>query len=227
MLLIREDLCDNSEECWFLKYCPDKVAKYEQGQVIIDGGQCKSCNKCEGRCQITAVATTEAEKEVVEKNLRQLPPRDMSLDVYGAEPINSKHVIYSPKEGGCSYEKAIELIKNNGNFLLIELLHKDSLICKVAGVYFDDIQRDASKAIGEKYNGEIEHVIIYAGDQLDVFKRFAEYFGIKDISKSPMIVLYQNNKVIGVYSHGLIHFRKYSSDEFQKDIRQMMENYNV
>lgn len=227
MLLIREDLCDNSEKCWFLKNCKAKVARYENGKVVIDGERCSHCFRCLGHCEITAVVENEVEKAVMQTNLQQLKSRDMSLDVYGAEPINSSRVIYSVKDGGCSYDKTIELIKNNGNFLLIELLRNDSLICKVAGVYFDDILRDASNVIREKYDGKIEHVIIYAGDQIEMFKHFANYFGIQNISKSPMIVFYHNNKVLGVYSHGLIHNSRYSSEEFQQEVRQMMESYDV
>lgn len=228
MLLIRKDLCDNSKECWFLKNCQYDVARYENGQVIIDGNRCSCCFQCEGHCEITAVVENEneVEKAVMQTNLQQLQARDMSLDVYGAEPINSNCIIYSAKDAGNSYDETISLIENNSNFLLIELLCNDSLICKVAGVYFDDMLKDAGKVIKEKYNGKIEHAIIYAGNQIKIFKRFADYFGINDISKSPMIVFYHKKRVLGVYSHGLIHNSRYSSDEFKQEVKRIMENYD-
>lgn len=213
-IAIRWDLCDNSTQCWFIKHCPQHVFEHNGETVEFHEDRCNGCLICKDHCNIVFVAQDDTEYDQCMYCLNQIESQDLSVDLFGTEPIHSEACIYYDGKEENNYQSTIELIKNTKQFQLIELLDNRSIVCKHKGQPFSVFQEDLKSLISQVYCGRILHRIIYTCDNTPIFQKFIDFFDADLLKHSaPLLILYFDGKVLAKYGHGHITCDNYNSHQ--------------
>lgn len=225
-IAINKKLCDNSSQCWFVKNCPHNVFEHNGQIVVIHEDRCTGCQKCHDHCNVVFVVADEEDYKQKKILLEQLESKDLSVDLFGTEPIRSQACIYYEGKEGNSYQSTIDTLKNTEDILqIIELSDNRSIVCKHKGHPFSVFKKDLETIISQIYCGTIVHRIIYTCDNTDMFKKFIKFFGAEDLEhNAPLLILYLNGKVLAKWGHGRITCDNYSRHKvsMQEEIKKQV-----
>lgn len=243
-ILFRQDLCDNSEDCWFLKdgNCPVHAIIRDDSTNCVklnDDATCTGCMACNNHCPVAIVVDSDDYSGEL-KSLNERRPAvfgHISIDRFGTEPKQVSTKVFSDD---FDFKACISNIENCMAVQLVELFGSSNVICKIDGIPFQ-LFSDRLIPVLRDYFGDAQvmHKIFYTRHDDISLNNFIEYFEKKRIGEhiksplcnyqmAPLLIVYYQGCVRAVLAHGQIKRNdpyEIFIDEMCKDLRnQLIKN---
>lgn len=238
-LVFYSELCDGVSQCWFLKdgNCKVKVFEYDASKEITSRltphlDRCVGCAACEGHCPAARLAYDD-ERDTCMEALKELKVKlgDRDSDGLFAQPIINEELNIYTFEGDIAQSVQNTLTKLNkipSKLQIIELFNTP--VCFYGAVVYSSFRDTIVDILSEEiFDCGFERKIIYT-DSIEAVKQFLVAFNIDEqfINSVPLLIIYQNHKVLAVWGHGKItkhNFQEYVSS-LKEDILGQLRKRN-